>query len=75
MAKESGKTHFKTEMVPMLDEAEIRMLVQESNRPVEENNPAAFNWDYPTYSFEEVAALLANNYHPSMFRRRKHGLS
>lgn len=69
-----ASNYFKTEMVPMLDPDEVRRLVEQSGDSLANRVPVEVKTDYPTYTFEEVAALMACNYHPSMFRRKRHGV-
>lgn len=59
-------------LVPLLDQAEVNRLVNESvtSKATEQAAPVAPE-SYLTYSFEEVAALMACNYHPSMFKSRR----
>lgn len=52
-----------------LTREETRKLIEASNKPIE-NEPRP-KPKYDTYTFEEVQALLAGNYHPDMFKRKR----
>jgi hypothetical protein len=43
--------------------------MEASNRPIE-NDPKPTP-KYDTYTFEEVQALIAGNYHPEMFKHKR----
>ena len=64
------KQKSNVKVTSVIDPDEIRGLIEATQRPLEDVvkklDPA-----YSTYSFEEVAAILAGNYHPSMFKYRK----
>ena len=56
----------------MLDPEYVNWLLNESSRSIAEVAPEpADPTKTPTYSEEEVAALMANNYHPAMFKYKK----
>jgi hypothetical protein len=57
----------KTPMDLMLDQDEVNRLINESSTQIEDKLKPISEESYPTYSLEEVAALLEGNYHPSMF--------
>jgi hypothetical protein len=59
----------KTAEYRALTREETRKLMEASNRPIE-NDPKPTP-KYDTYTFEEVQALIAGNYHPEMFKHKR----
>ena len=59
-------------LVEILDPNEASYLIEQIRQSIAEAPlDKVPDTSYETYSFEEVAALIANNYHPSMFKRRR----
>lgn len=48
---------------------EVAWLLAQSNKPIEQE-PVPEKKDYPTYTREEVAALLRGDYDPANFKKR-----
>lgn len=59
-----------TKMVPITDQKEINWLINASNQPLEEDEPKQPR-DYPSYSTEEINALLNGSYDPADFDNRR----
>lgn len=60
------------ELVELLNSEEINWLIDQSHTSKATDPPKTEpTTQHLTYSFIEVAALMAGNYHPSMFKKSK----
>lgn len=60
-------------LIELMDPKEVAWLVEQSTKPLEPivTSETFSHTAHDTYSFEEVAALIEGNYHPSMFKRKR----
>lgn len=69
-ARPHGLDAYSSGVELLLDPEEVNALIQESStsKAIQEEVEPMMPGTYPTYSFEEVAALMACDYHPDHFK-------